>query len=296
MLRLYQSTKILVKSPLVRGFATPRLPPAPPVWTVPRNIQLESEIDQLRSSVLAVQCQYTHQSWTEHFRIRMGYTSNKLEGSSFSEAEVMQFVKTGLTVPGKQLRDHAEIVAHDRAIRFMLDSVQAPIANVATVDFVQELHSICMPTPRAGSDDPIPGKLKTTRNMIACTPPSEVVPVYRLFAFPEDCRDQLFELLKWCEVSEKENVHILPFITLLHYNFVRIHPFDDTNGRTCRLLTALFMLRRNYPPMIIEPEDRKEYMNALTFADFQQDLNSLQQFFAKSIGKTYNELVEFGKV
>lgn len=128
-----------------------------------------------------------------------------------------------------------------------------------------QFNKICTPSQRDLIFDPIPGKLKTKVNQTFCTPPGAIVPVLRRFVFPEDTRDQLFELLKWCEKNEKEQLPTLPFITIMHYNFVRIHPFTDTNGRCCRLLTSLFMLRRNFPAMIIDPKNRNEYMSALAY-------------------------------
>lgn len=83
----------------------------------------------------------------------------------------------------------------------------------------------------------------------------------------------------------------LPFITIFHYNFVRIGPFAEHNGLTVRLLTALFMLRRAYPPMIIEPDDRKLYLGALAHADHTGDLSLLCKFFARSTVNTYQELI-----
>lgn len=280
-------------STFVRKFGAPCYPPAPAIWELPQSSKGNDDqgIEGLRQSVLAVERRYDSQSWLDAFRVRLGFTSNKIEGNSFTEGEVLSFLKTGLTVGGKSLRDHAEIDCHNDAITFMLNSVNFPASEVTTVDFVCHLHRICMPPPRADSDDPIPGKIKTRRNMTGCVPPGEVVPVYRRFAEPEDARDQLSELMKWCE-SHEETMPILPFITLLHYNFVRIHPFTDTNGRISRLLTALFMLRRNYPPLIIDPADREAYMSALTYADFKQDLTPLMEFFGKCVEKTYKQLVE----
>lgn len=274
-----------------RKFATPCYRPAPAIWVIPDSSRWnERRIEDMRRSVIAVQEKYDFNAWHEQFRIRLGFTSNKLEGNSFSEGDVMSFIKTGVTVGGKLLRDHAEIECHNNAISFVLNMVKAPISDVTTVEFVFQLHSICMPPPRAGSGDPIPGKIKTHPNMTACIPPGERVPVYRRFAEPEDARDHLFELLKWCEKNERE-VPILPFISLMHYNFVRIHPFTDTNGRMSRLLTALFMLRRNFPPLIIDPTDRKMYMSALTYADFKQDLTPLFDFFGICVHKTYKDLI-----
>ncbi|KAJ1416350.1 fido domain-containing protein [Ochromonadaceae sp. CCMP2298] len=116
-------------------------------------------------------------------------------------------------------------------------------------------------------------------------------PIVRRFVAPEDAQMQLYELLMWAK-EHADTMPILPFVTILHYNFVRIHPFPDTNGRTVRLLTALFMLRRSYPPMIIEPVYRKDYINALAHADHTGDVSQLCSFFSRTITHTYKELLE----
>jgi len=54
---------------------------------------------------------------------------------------------------------------------------------------------------------------------------------------------------------------------IAHYNLVRIHPFDDGNGRGARILMNLILLRAGYPPAIIRSADRAGYLEALRQAD-----------------------------
>mmetsp|Transcript_16449 Transcript_16449/g.36931 ORF Transcript_16449/g.36931 Transcript_16449/m.36931 type:complete len:85 (-) Transcript_16449:188-442(-) len=60
-------------------------------------------------------------------RVRLGFTSNKPEGNSFSELEVQQYIMTGVTIGGKTLTEHAEIESHDRAVIMMFDAVKSPL-------------------------------------------------------------------------------------------------------------------------------------------------------------------------
>ena len=48
-----------------------------------------------------------------------------------------------------------------------------------------------------------------------------------------------------------------------HYKLVEIHPFIDGNGRTARLLMALILLRINIIPIIIQPRERKRYLDSI---------------------------------
>jgi Fic family protein len=48
-----------------------------------------------------------------------------------------------------------------------------------------------------------------------------------------------------------------------HRRLVDIHPFNDGNGRTARLLMNLILIRAGYPPVAVRPEDRPAYIHAL---------------------------------
>ncbi|HTV29820.1 MAG TPA: Fic family protein, partial [Xanthobacteraceae bacterium] len=48
-----------------------------------------------------------------------------------------------------------------------------------------------------------------------------------------------------------------------HRRLVEIHPFNDGNGRTARLLMNLILIRGGYPAVAVRPEDRPTYIAAL---------------------------------
>jgi len=65
-----------------------------------------------------------------------------------------------------------------------------------------------------------------------------------------------------------------------HHRFVRIHPFEDGNGRVARCLTLLTLLRGNLAPLVIDRRERDRYLRCLDSAN-EGDLRPLSRFFAE---------------
>jgi len=76
------------------------------------------------------------------------------------------------------------------------------------------------------------------------------------------------DLLAWYRrETEHPTLHPVALAAEFHYRFVRIHPFDDGNGRMSRLLMNLILLRHGYPMTVIKATDRNPYLATLSEAD-----------------------------
>ena len=53
--------------------------------------------------------------------------------------------------------------------------------------------------------------------------------------------------------------NIFDKIAKYHIEFEKIHPFEDRNGRTGRLLLNYELLKNNLTPLVIAKEDRIKY-------------------------------------
>ena len=96
-------------------------------------------------------------------------------------------------------------------------------------------------------------------------------------------------LCRWID-TERAVQNPVVLAAIAHYNFVRIHPFDDGNGRGARILMNLILMQSAYPPIVIANEDRRSYLDVLRKAD-AGDIQSFVSFIADATERTLKVLV-----
>ncbi len=70
-------------------------------------------------------------------------------------------------------------------------------------------------------------------------------------------------------ISKTHQQHI-DCLIFAHYEFIKIHPFNNGNGRTGRILMNIVAMKFGYQPLNLyarEGESRKVYINAMKAAD-----------------------------
>ncbi|UPT66533.1 MAG: Fic family protein [Sphingobacteriales bacterium JAD_PAG50586_3] len=85
-------------------------------------------------------------------------------------------------------------------------------------------------------------------------------------------------------IAKTKNEHIDTLI-YSHYEFIRIHPFNNGNGRTGRILMNWVALKFGYKPLELyhrEGESRKMYINAMKDAD-KGNFSSLESLIVKEL-------------
>ena len=100
---------------------------------------------------------------------------------------------------------------------------------------------------------------------LECTPPEQV----------QSELERLIDLYR-----QANDAHPLVRTAWLHHGFLRIHPFDDGNGRVARALTLLALLGEHYAPLVVDRRERGAYLNALDAANVD-GLDDLIRFFAR---------------
>jgi Fic family protein len=90
------------------------------------------------------------------------------------------------------------------------------------------------------------------------------------YAAPEETSAMMTTLVAWCnEAMADSELTPIEIATLFHYRFIRIHPFQDGNGRIARLIVNFILYRFGYPMVIIHSEDKENYFSALRQSDVE---------------------------
>ena len=208
----------------------------------------------------------------EDFAVEWTYNSNSIEGNTLTIAETKMILEDGITVGGKTLREHFEVINHDKAITY-LEELADSTEEFRTIDLLN-IHSLVL----SNIIDDFAGRYRPGMVRIVganFTPPNaRKVP-------------ELLEGLVDYINNNPERYEILTVATLFHHRFVHIHPFTDGNGRTVRLAMNLLLLRAGYPPVFILAKDRKKYIRALNEAN-QGNYNTLLLMMYQAAERSLN--------
>ena len=104
---------------------------------------------------------------------------------------------------------------------------------------------------------------------------------------PIQVQSQMQELVEYVNSSK---VHPIVLASILHYNLVRIHPFDDGNGRGARILMNLILIQKGYFPAVIKSERKRKYLEAIHEAD-KGNINPFIAFVVKELIETYESVI-----
>lgn len=186
--------------------------------------------------------------------------STAIEGNTLTLGETKFVIEEGLTVSGKPLKDHQEVVGHARAIELIYAWLDQPV----TVERLFDLHRAVQTAVVADIYKPTGAwKLEPNGTYAVTKDGRQTFIEYVLPADVPVLMDAwLAELNRLCGQPLDEHDAIDAYARL-HLGFVHIHPFWDGNGRMARLLANLPVLRSGHLPVVIEVRDCKRYIDTL---------------------------------
>ncbi len=208
----------------------------------------------------------TLKSLKDSINLEWTYNSNGIEGNTLTLRET-QIVLEGITVGGKSLKEHLEVINHEQAILFLDDIVKdkEPITEWN----IKNIHQLIL----KDIDSENAGKYREENVRIKGAyhiPPDYII-------IPELMEKLIINYENW------NKYHPIIRAALIHGELVKIHPFVDGNGRASRLVMNLSLMNSGYLPVIIKKNKRLEYYNALDkahttgdYTDFVKLVNELE--------------------
>lgn len=202
-----------------------------------------------------------NKSYFEDFITRSVSTSNRIEGSTLSYVETYAILwnDNSFNLKDVKPRDFYEATNLKYATNIMLEAIQ--IGEVLSETLIIKLN-------------------ETINKNILDTSGYRQVQVYirgaqEIPPAASEVKNRMMYLIR--EFQENEVVDLLEMVAQFHIMFEHIHPFEDGNGRTGRLLINFELLRNGYAPVIIPDERRIEYFQMIA----EYDTKGLTEMFTE---------------
>ena len=193
--------------------------------------------------------------YMEDMLVRMAHHSTAIEGNTLTQAETISILIHNFIPRDMSEREYYEVKNYRKVFNTLLEAdrkITTELIKKYNKDIMENLHDLN-------------GKFKTTQNLI-------------LGAEFEPTKPHLvpFEIEDWCNNlsyrldNAKTNEEKVEIIMDQHIKFEKIHPFNDGNGRTGRLLIIHSCLKEDLEPIIIPKEEKGKYINLLASENLKE--------------------------
>jgi Fic family protein len=223
-----------------------------------QNLQPLSEKDRERLS--------------RRFTVDFNYNSNHIEGNTLTYGQTEILLMFGKVVGEAEVRDIQEMAASNVGLKMMTEGAIEK-GMPLTQNFIRVLHKTLLREDYTVYRN-LPGGIQTSYVIHAGkykTRPNSVITRYGdrfEYASPEETPGLMADLVDWYNTEEqKGEISPVELAALFHYRYIRIHPFEDGNGRIARLMVNYILARHGYPMIVVRSRNKNEYLEALHQAD-----------------------------
>lgn len=193
--------------------------------------------------------------YMEDILVRIAHHSTAIEGNTLTQAETISILIHNFIPRDMSEREYYEVKNYRKAFNTLLEAdrkITTELIKKYNKDIMENLHDLN-------------GKFKTTQNLTLGAEFEPTKPYLVPFEI-EDCCNNLSYRLDNAKTNE-EKVEI---IMEQHIKFEKIHPFNDGNGRTGRLLIIHSCLKEDLEPIIIPKEEKGKYINLLASENLKE--------------------------
>ena len=205
------------------------------------------------------------------FRLEFNYNSNHIEGNTLTYGQTEVLFMTGNTSDNAPMKDWEEMKAHNVALRLVKQEA-GDVSRPLTERFIKDVHRImlCEDYDKYIIEDGIQkvitihaGTYKERRNSVITKTGEKFE-----YASPEETPALMADLVSWyCEEESRHKYKPIELAAMFHYRYIRIHPFDDGNGRIARLMVNYILFKHGYPMIVVKADDKQNYLMALGQCD-----------------------------
>ena len=214
-----------------------------------------------------------NKDYIEDLVTRSTYHSNAIEGSTLTYAETYAILynDNSFKIEGKEPREIYEAINHKEALNIVFENLQ----EKREVDerFIKKLNETINKNIKETSgfrkvqvfiqgSDHIPPEPEKVPNLMN----------YYVYNYNNDIEDIFLKIAKY------------------HIEFEKIHPFEDGNGRTGRLLLNYELLKNDLPPVVISKDERVKYFEFIR----KNDSSGLAEWFKELSNAEEQRMQKFG--
>ena len=211
-------------------------------------------------------------SFSRRFTIEYNYNSNHIEGNTLTYGQTELLLMFGAVSGEGHLQDFTEMKASQVGLEMMSQEVKESHMPL-TQHFIRTLHKTLLREDYTVYRN-LPGGQLTSYVIHAGqykTRPNSVITRYGdrfEYASPEETPALMTDLVNWYNDAEQSGKYsVVELAALFHYRYIRIHPFEDGNGRIARLMVNYILARHGWPMIVVRSRKKQEYLEALHKTD-----------------------------
>ena len=236
---------------------------------------------------------------SRRFTVDFNYNSNHIEGNTLTYGQTEILLLFGKVIGEADVYAVQEMTASNVGLKMMTEEARVKEMSL-TQNFIRTLHktllredyTVYRNLPGGQQTSYVIDGLSTSVTTRQCsnelgtvlavpsvhagqykTRPNSVITRYGdrfEYASPEETPGLMTDLVDWYNEAEKEGkLSPIELAALFHYRYIRIHPFEDGNGRIARLMVNFILMRHDYPMIVVRSRKKSEYLEALHQADME---------------------------
>ena len=193
--------------------------------------------------------------YMEDMLVRMAHHSTAIEGNTLTQAETISILIHNFIPRDMSEKEYYEVKNYRKAFNTLLEADRK-----ITTELIKKYNKYIMENLHD-----LNGKFKTTQNLILGAEFEPTKPYLVPFEIEDWCNNLSYRL-----DNAKTNEEKVEIIMDQHIKFEKIHPFNDGNGRTGRLLIIHSCLKEDLEPIIIPKEEKGKYINLLASENLKE--------------------------